>query len=128
MSYHVRIRHGGGLIVAEYRCPEHGLFEVTAQRVDDGAPTEHACECGTVSPWTPSAPKMRVDTVLPTAAVRGGDTERRPGMLDTRPLAEGMPMAEWRKVQDKHREERRHQQMVANGLKPKRVQIGGGEK
>jgi hypothetical protein len=60
--------------------------------------------------------------VLPTAAVRGGDTERRPGMLDTRPLAEGMPMTEWRKVQDKYREERRHQQLVAKGLKSKRIQ------
>lgn len=79
--------------------------------------------CGLTSPWRISAPKTKRDSVPCYAEVRGGDTERRPGMLDTRPLAEGMPRKEWQAKQRAAREERRHHQLIERGLKTKRVQV-----
>lgn len=142
----------GSLVVAEYRCTEHGVFEATVERDDNGDPptrlacpeivveqqrnvhstdadgTEHAYYedriCEEWSAHVISAPKVRNLTVIPTAVMKGGDTERRPGMLDTRPLAEGMPMKDWKKLQKGITEDRRHKQMLAKGLKSKRIQVG----
>lgn len=133
--------------VAEYLCPVHGRFEMLTADPPDEAPcpaiveeqrahcywtdddgTPHCyyedARCEESSPWVISAPKQKVLSVPCAAVTRGGDTERRPGMLDTRQLAEGMSMREWRKVQDAGRQERRHQQMIAKGLKTRRVQVG----
>lgn len=72
---------------------------------------------------------MRVDTVVPTAAIRGGDMkDRPPGMLSTRSLGEGGSMKDWKAAQNKLREERRHQKMIKLGLHSPRVQVGGGTK
>lgn len=133
MTFTIRVRGAGGLFMAEYMCPEHGRFELLVERDTNGDPpvempcTEPECcdehPCGAPSPYTISAPKTAVDSVPCTAVTRGGDMkDRPPGMLDTRPLAEGMPMSEWKKVQKKHTEERRHQQLIRNGLKTKRIQ------
>ena len=108
-------------IVSEFECLEHGRFEETVERGSDVAPCP---DCGHASPWVISAPRAKILSVPCSAAVRGGDTERRPGMLDTRPLAEGMSMRDWRKIQDGHRQERRHQALIKKGLKQKRVQVG----
>ena len=138
------IKHRGvGLLMAEYSCPEHGVFEAIVERDAAGdAPVEMRCPaslfvdsaddcchdcaglCDRLSPRIMSAPKVRKDTVLPTALVKGGDTERRPGMLDTRPLADGMPMKEWKKLQKGITEDRRHKQLIKKGLKSKRIQVG----
>lgn len=142
MTFIVKTRGAGGLFMAEYICPIHGRFERVVERDNGGAPSAMQCTaligygidlgydesgvavaCGQWSPYAISAPKTKVDSMPCTAVVRGGDMkERPPGMLDTRPLAEGMPMSEWRKVQKKHQEERRHHQLIAKGLKTKRIQ------
>lgn len=109
-------------MLSEFECPDCGVFE---ELIAKPVPDEHDCPtCGALSPWVMSAPKPKVLSVPCYAVQRGGDTERRPGMLDTRPLAEGMPMKEWRALQDKGRQERRHQQLVKKGIKQKRIQVG----
>lgn len=132
MTFVVKTRGAGGLFLAEYMCPEHGRFEQLVQRNESGdPPAKHPCDaddgygemCFEICELTVSAPKPKVLSVPATAVTRGGDLkDRPPGMLDTRPLAEGMPMSEWRKVQKKHSEERRHQQLIERGLKTKRIQ------
>ncbi len=149
MTFTVKTRGAAsGLALAEYLCPEHGRFELLVERNEKGdAPDVVPCactgsilriaealglvkpgdyeevQCGRPATWTISAPKPKVLSVPATAVTRGGDLkDRPPGMLDTRPLAEGMPMSEWRKVQKKHSEERRHQQLIERGLKQKRIQ------
>jgi putative FmdB family regulatory protein len=123
MTFTIRERGTStGLLMADYRCPECGDFEALIERP---TPDHQDCPiCGAESDWVISAPHPKVLSVPCSAVVRGGDTERRPGMLDTRPLAEGMSITEWRKVQKKHSEERRHEQMVKKGLKTKRIQVG----
>jgi hypothetical protein len=133
------------MLMAEYLCPVHGRFEVLVERDENGdAPDVVVCNadfylvkqphtgevmrreggarCDRPATWIISAPQPKALSVPCSAAVRGGDTERRPGMLDTRPLAEGMPMSEWRKIQKGHQEERRHHQLIKKGLKQKRIQ------
>jgi hypothetical protein len=146
MTYTVKTRGAGGLVVAEYLCPEHGRFEAMVQRDENGdPPAEQPCPfiiaererwdegrhededtlCEDPSPWTISAPKQKVLTVKPTAAVRGGDMkERPPWMLDTRPLAEGMKYSEWKKKQADLSRTRRHKQLVDKGVIPKKVIVG----
>lgn len=125
---------------AEYECPVHGRFEATVSRDENGDPpigqpcpapvgcddegcTEEHAPCAFPSSWRISAPQLKRDSIPCFAAVRGGDTERRPGMLDTRPLAEGMPVKEWKAKQAEATKERRHHQLIAKGLKTKRVQV-----
>lgn len=132
----------GAPMLADYECPEHGVFEAQVQRDENGDPpamancllTEsfvrmndgtgwHPVPCGRRSPWRISAPSLKRDSIPCFAAVRGGDSERRPGMLDTRPLAEGMPVKEWKAKQADATRERRYHQLIAKGLKTKRVQV-----
>lgn len=141
MTFTIKTRGAGGLFMAEYLCPVHGRFELLVERDELGdPPSEAKCPavglyryeddeldgdepCERTSPFAVSAPTPLKDSVPCTAVVRGGDMkERPPGMLDTRPLAEGMPLSEWKKVQKKHQEERRHQQLIKKGLKTKRIQ------
>ena len=107
--------------IAEYRCDAHGVFEELLERP---TPDTHRCpECSAWSPWTMSAPKPKILSVPCYAAVKGGDTERRPGMLDTRPLADGMKYEDWKKAQEPARQERRHHELIAKGFKNKRIQV-----
>ena len=139
------------LIVAEYRCPVHGVFEKLVERPapdvhlcqedDDchgcggqpsapGAMDCHVCDgratpCGHASPWCISAPKMAIDSVPCYATVRGGDTERRPGMLDTRDLGEGKVTHEqWKAKQRDAQRTRRHKMLVDKGVISKKIQVG----
>ncbi len=126
------------LIVNEYLCPTHGRFERTDERATapDVAPCPvtitDECEicgampdeehgrgcyadssdlivCGATSPWCPSAPA----THLPVGIVQTGSSqERPPNALDTRPLADGMPLREWKKM-----EQKRSWEMVRGKLK-----------
>src|SRR6185436_1826851 len=114
----------GSPMVADYECPVHGRFEATVQRDENGDPPamlsrhpidfiiegDQAGVCRELCPWRTSAPKLARDSVPCYAAMRGGDTERRPGMLDTRPLADGMPVREWKAKQRAAQQERRHHQ------------------
>lgn len=79
--------------------------------------------CGDTCPWRISAPSLKRDTVPCYAAARGGDTDRRPGMLDTRSLAEGGSVKEWKAKQQAARHERRHHELIKKGLKTRRVQV-----
>ena len=130
----------GAPMLADYECPVHGVFEAQVQRDENGNPPtgqpcpvsvgcdneacveEHAL-CSFPASWRISAPSIARDSVPCFAAVRGGDTERRPGMLDTRPLAEGQPVSEWRAKQAEAQRERRHHELIRKGLKTKRVQV-----
>jgi len=127
------------LICAEYMCPEHGVFEEFVERP---APDEMPCPvagseiaplsvfdnflpCGFLSPWCMSAPKMAIDSVPCYATVRGGDTERRPGMLDTRDLGEGRVTHEqWKAKQRDAQRTRRHKMLVDKGVISKKIQVG----
>lgn len=123
MTFTVKISGSpSGLIIAEYRCPDCGVFESLVSRPP---PDDMPCdECGETSPWCMSAPRPKVLSVPCYATVRGGDTERRPNMLDTRPLAEGMKMADWKKIQRDATRKRRHQKLVDAGIRKKRIQVG----
>lgn len=147
MTWTIKERpHVAGVpITADYECPVHGRFEVLTERDANGDPPDavpcpsetedanfpyeyddgDAAEliCGMPSPWRISAPGIKRDSVPCYAAVKGGDTERRPGMLDTRPLAEGMSRKEWKTKQTAARNDRRHHQLIKRGLKTKRVQV-----
>lgn len=140
MTYVVKTSGAGGLLVADYRCPEHGLFEATVRRDENGdAPDTQPCphvidhddeggvdECLLESPWTISSPKPRVLSVLPSAAIRGGDMkDRPPHMLDTRALAEGMPLSTWKTKQRELTRDRRHKMLIDKGIKKRKIQVGG---
>lgn len=80
-------------IVREYDCPGHGLFEMLVRRSED-PPTEPCPECGAPCPVVISAPLFRPQR---GAVARGGIAEKPfPHALDTEPLADGMPLAEWK--------------------------------
>jgi hypothetical protein len=140
VTYIVKTRGAGGLLVAEYNCPEHGVFEATVTRDANGdAPDTFPCPaeddyddgyapdgpCSYPATWCISAPSMRIWSVPCFAATRGGDmTDRPPGMLDTRPLSEGMSMTEWKKKQRDAQRTRRHKMLVDKGLIQKKVIVG----
>lgn len=93
-------------ILAEYECPVHGRFEVTAPRpAPDVMPCDFEIEscgndlCSIASPWR---------FPLPRVAVKAGEVSKGKVMdyppesvcLDTRALADGMPYQEWKSKQD----------------------------
>jgi hypothetical protein len=100
-------------IAAEFECPDHGRFELTAPRdqLPDSAPCPRwkpstadpavpVVRCGAVSPWcfpSPGAARVKLGEV-----VQGKVMEYPPEhvCLDTRPLADGMPLGEWRAKQE----------------------------
>ncbi len=110
--------------ILEFLCDDCGRFESLEPRAT--APDALSCpDCGSLSQWVVSAPQPKVLSVPCTATVRGGDMKDRPrGMLDTRALADGMPLKEWKAKERKVTQERRHQQMLKGGLKSKRIQVG----
>jgi hypothetical protein len=145
VTFTIKVRGGGGPMIAEYWCENHERIERLVDRDENGDPPERIqCEepielhgklkgifVGDVFPcdrWCElviSAANPKVVSVVASAAVRGGDMkDRPPGMLDTRPLAEGMPMSEWKKLQKNAANERRHQRLIAAGIKSKKVQVG----
>ncbi len=138
MTFTVRLRGDSTApIVAEYNCPEHGVFEATVQRP---APDEMRCPveeqefsdlpdglraCMLRSPWCISAPSIENDALKVRAVSLGGDMkERPPGMLDTRPLADGMKLTEWKKLQREQQKKRRHQVLIDKGVIKKKVIVG----
>lgn len=90
--------------LAEYLCPEHGVFEATVERPP---PDDRPCpECGATSPWTiTSAPLGKVRAV---EVVRGKwEKPEKKTYLDTRELGEGMELDEWREKRKAIRDEQR---------------------
>lgn len=105
MTWTVKIRGDASApIAAEYECPEHGRFEVTMPR--DRLPHAMPClACDASSPWRfPMPGAVRV----PLGAVAQGKSDARPSediVMDTRPLADGMPLHEFRERRKKiHRD------------------------
>lgn len=123
-SWVVRVRGAtGGMVLHDYRCPAHGVFEAEVSR--DDVPDETPCPveldaapddrepmyCGLPSPWSPSVVSCRVRAVETT---RGKSDKPPTSMaLTTRDLAEGMPMAEWKAKRAKLHRERRREQIKA---------------
>jgi len=91
----------GSPISTNFECEEHGYFTATVPRANDGGPPENwSCpSCEQPSAWRPTAPLGRVKL---GEVVRGKVEEYPPGHvgLDTRPLADGMPVHEWRAKQE----------------------------
>ena len=85
------------MIRADYYC---AFCDSTQEHtVSSPAPDEVPCEfCEFTAQWspTPIMGRVKIGEVL-----RGKSDERPPGMLDTRPLAEGMPKKEWDAMQHK---------------------------
>lgn len=106
MSWTLRVRpNPGALITAEYECPAHGYFAATLARDTQGdAPARAPCPgdgagpCGELAPWRPSSVASRVSSVS-VATGKVGEYPPAAHCLDTRPLADGMPEAEWRAKQ-----------------------------
>lgn len=122
MTFTIKLRGDqSGTVLHEYHCPVHGRFEADVPRasVPDAVPCPELCHedgyddgdgdghpCRASSPWSPSAVTCRVKI----AEVTRGKVEAPPtkNALDTRDLAEGMPMNEWRAKRAKLRlDERR---------------------
>ena len=96
------------MILAEFRCALHGLFEAFADSNADHAPCPVVVRlpglpghpCGATSPWSPTAPA--VHTAFVVSASRG-KSDPAPSRLatDTRPLMEGQRYSEWREGRKK---------------------------
>lgn len=95
MTFTIRERGDtGALIVAEFRCPEHGRFGVSVRRAE--IPDEHACPaCGASAPWTISAPGLKFPIIVD---VHRGKSDEKPHPMacDTEALADGMDLSEWK--------------------------------
>jgi hypothetical protein len=114
VTYTVKTRGARGLMLAEYECPDHGLIERLVRRDENGDPpavfycteklcgdntcSHDMCTCDRPSPHVMSAVHGRVKIA---EVQRGKSDERPPWALNTEALADGMPMKEWRALQDK---------------------------
>lgn len=92
-------------VMYDYQCPDHGVFDRLMDRREDTTTAE--CDCGHQSPrvLSPNRGKVRMGEVT-----RGKSDPLPSQVMDTRPLADGMPLAEFKKMRaDKHRIERHAQ-------------------
>lgn len=107
MTFRIKVRGGAGPVLADFRCPEHGVFEATVPRdQSDDAPCP---TCGTSSPWSPSAVLGRVQEV---SAVQGKWAPKpNKYAMDTTSLGEGQTYKEWRAGRRKLWEEKRNERM-----------------
>ena len=79
-------------VIVEYFCETCEMRTESLEKRAD-VPRETACECGGVAQRCISAPGLKFQNF---SVDRGKSDERPPGVMDTRPLAEGMPLSEWR--------------------------------
>ena len=99
-------------IALEYLC---GTCHERIERFEDRAaiPTEIECSCGGHAERAISAVKGKV--VWGSAASRGGrEDPPHPGMMDTRPLADGMKRSEWKKKRREVHGNARYKQIRGN--------------
>lgn len=78
----------------EYMCPEHGRWDDLVERASASEP--HPCPaCGAPSEAAISAPLYKPQR----GAVTQGKVNDKPfpHAMDTQPLADGMPLAEWKR-------------------------------
>lgn len=126
MTFTIKVSGAGGPMLAEYRCPLHGVFELLVYRGAGGdPPAEQPCpvlvrhpkwgpwedmaQCLAPSPWTISAPAVHTQFVV-TASRGRNDPKPHPKAMDTRMLAEGRKN-EFRRQRKKIREEERHRRV-----------------
>ena len=78
-------------VIVEYLCDDCGR-RVESLEERKNVSRETSCECGGVAEKCISAPGLKI----PNFSVDRGKSEPRPeGVMDTRPLAEGMPYSQW---------------------------------
>lgn len=133
MTFVIKVRGASSQpIVAEYMCPEHGRFDVTVARDANGdPPSEHPCpglwgadECGRAALWVISAPHTRVQKV--TAVTRGKwQKPEHKTWTDTRNIAEGQPLYEWKEDRAKIWEEKRKEDVMRFAKEHHERPIGG---
>lgn len=94
-GFTIRVRGGGGLIAREYACPDHGVFDLLVERNHATEREARPCPtCGAPSEMAMSAPIGRVR--LGEVGRGKSDPPPSPIALDTRALADGMPLHEWK--------------------------------
>lgn len=106
MTFTTRIRGASSQQIAQdFLCDDCGPFSALTPRDVDG----WLCpDCGEPAPWVMSAPFGWCNGV---SVVRGAVAQPdSPMYLDTRPLAEGMSMTEWKAKREKLQIERRHKE------------------
>ncbi len=111
-GYTVRIRGAASLIARDYMCPEHGPFDALAARDSED---EQPCPCGMPSPRIDSAPAVHTQFVV-SGSQGKSDAKPHHMSMDTRPLAEGMPLGEW-KAQRKQLWEQERKRKVMEATK-----------
>ena len=90
------------MILADWECPVHGLFEFVSAPDADAVPCP---ACGASSPWRPAPLHGRVKRV---EVVRGKwQKPERPTYYNTQALGEGQDLHEWREDRAKVWDEKR---------------------
>lgn len=96
-----------GWVMYDFHCETCRTTAESLERRSENV-AEKPCPCGGVA-------KRCLSAVMPGTVwgsfARGKSDERPPGVLDTRPLADGMPKAEWRKQQRAAQRDRRYRQV-----------------
>lgn len=96
------------MILADFCCPVHGVFEALADAdaevapcpveipiAVDGVRTRFSAPCEFPSPWSPSPVAGRVELVTATRGKWTPPPTRQ--HMDTTPMMEGQSYADWRK-------------------------------
>lgn len=130
-------------IAAEYYCEKHGRFELDVERTvagdapdtvpcpmsgfqNDGSDCCEDCvgQCDLPATWCISAPLARVQKV--TAVTKGKwQKPEHKTWTDTRNIAEGQPLYEWKEDRAKIWEERRKEDVVRFAREHNERVIGG---
>jgi hypothetical protein len=113
MTFSIKVRGARGLVLADFRCPEHSVFEALADRDADAI----ACPaCGASSPWSPAAVFGRVQLV---SAVQGKAAPKPHKMsLDLRDVGEGRSLNDWKKERRKAWRDHDYKRRKDKGLIP----------
>lgn len=98
MTFTIKHRGAGGLMVAEYLCPVHGRFELLVNRDDEGDPPDAVrCNrydellndlCTKEAEYAISAPSVHTQFVISATQGKSAAKPHRDAM-DTRMLTEG---------------------------------------
>lgn len=138
MTFTIKHTRSDRPVVAEYRCPKHGLFSLEVARDENGdPPVEMPCParegqlvpasqflslsvaervraslgnaCGVTAPYTVSAPRVGVRRV---EAVKGKwEKPEKRTFLDTRNLGEGQDLDDFRADRERIWDEKRKQDL-----------------
>lgn len=109
------------MILADFTCPEHGVFEALADRDADAVkcPLRSYADdsvCGASSPWSPSPVFGRMQEV---SAVQGKSSPKPHKMaMDLREVGEGRSLNDWKKERRKMWREHDYAKRKAEGRIP----------